>query len=182
VKGFLAGRHGMRLALDLPPMTPALARLPMKASAAGLTLSCSSCHAPHRYDTVRAAVEACLSCHDDGHSTAYLASPHYALWQRETGGKAEPGTGVSCATCHLPRERRREAGAEVVRVDHNQNHNLQPNEKMVRSVCLTCHGLGFSLDALADAALVAANFTGRPARHVQSIEMAADRAPRASSN
>jgi hypothetical protein len=32
--------------------------------------------------------------------------------------------------------------------------------------------LGFSLDALADAALVRTNFIGRPSRHVESIDMA----------
>jgi hypothetical protein len=37
---------------------------------------------------------------------------------------------------------------------------------------MQCHGLAFSLDALADAELVRANFRGRPQRHVDSIEMA----------
>jgi hypothetical protein len=43
---------------------------------------------------------------------------------------------------------------------------------MIRTVCLDCHGLRFSIDALADPKLVATNFTGRPARHVASVEMA----------
>jgi hypothetical protein len=64
------------------------------------------------------------------------------------------------------------AGARVVRVQHNQNANLRPNEKMIREVCMHCHGLGFSIDALADPKLVEANFRGSPARHIQSIEMA----------
>ena len=34
-------------------------------------------------------------------------------------------------------------------VQHNQNDGLQPNEKMIRPVCMSCHGLGFSIDALA---------------------------------
>jgi hypothetical protein len=46
---------------------------------------------------------------------------------------------------------------------------------MARGVCLNCHGLGFTLDALADPALIANNFRGQPARHVESVEWAAQR-------
>jgi hypothetical protein len=49
-----------------------------------------------------------------------------------------------------------------VRVQHDQNANLRPPDRMARDVCLTCHGLGFSLAALADPALVARNFRGQP--------------------
>jgi hypothetical protein len=175
VNGFMAGKHGMRLAVGLPPMRVALARLPMKAAARDRELSCASCHSAHDFNTRRAAVTACLECHDDGHSTAYLKSPHYTLWQHEQDGTAAAGTGVSCATCHLPRMRSREEGGDIVFVQHNQNANLRPNEKMIRTVCLDCHGLGFSLDALADPKLVARNFTGTPARRVASVEMATKR-------
>lgn len=82
---------------------------------------------------------------------------------------------VSCATCHLPRETRRVKGHEKVWVNHNQNHNLRPNEKMIRSVCMDCHGLGFAIDALADQDLIQRNFTGRPAERIPSIEMAIKR-------
>ena len=51
---------------------------------------------------------------------------------------------------------------------HNQNDNLRPNEKMIRSVCLDCHGLQFSLDALTDTRLIEANFTGKPKIRVES--------------
>jgi hypothetical protein len=88
---------------------------------------------------------------------------------------APRNSGVSCATCHLPREIQRQDGKDIVRVQHNQNINLRPRDKMVRSVCLNCHGLGFSLDALADTALVARNFAGSPARHVPSLDMAEKR-------
>ena len=37
---------------------------------------------------------------------------------------------------------------------------------------MNCHGLGFSIDALADARLVANNFQGKPEKHIESIEMA----------
>jgi formate-dependent nitrite reductase cytochrome c552 subunit len=170
-QGFLEGRHGMRLARDLSPMQPAMARLPMQPAAAHRDLNCSACHQPHAFDTRRAAVEACLSCHNDAHSNAYLDSTHFALWQAELRGEASPGTGVSCATCHLPRETVGEGAARRVVVQHNQNANLRPNEKMLRTVCLHCHGLGFALDALADPGLIRANFRGRPSRHVPSLDL-----------
>jgi hypothetical protein len=168
---FLAGKHGMRLEAGLSPLSPSRARLPMAAGAEIRTLGCGSCHAPHEFDTRRAAADACLECHADKHSLAYKASPHFALWQAEMDGAAA-GSGVSCATCHLPRLAEEIAGASTVRVQHNQNANLRPNEKMIREVCMHCHGLGFSIDALADPKLVEANFRGSPARHIQSIEMA----------
>jgi len=148
----------------------------MKREAAHRELTCASCHRAHEFDTRQAAVEACLSCHDDAHSRAYKESPHFALWQAEAAAKAPPGSGVSCATCHLPRETHKdEDGVARVLAQHNQNHNLRPNEKMIRSVCLDCHGLAFSLDALADRVLIRTNFTGRPSRHVQSIDLARQR-------
>jgi len=177
VEGFLSGLHGMRLRQSLAPMTPAAARLPMKADAAHEALGCTSCHGAHRFDTRRAATEACTGCHDDRHTRAYEASPHARTWQDELAGKAAPGSGVSCATCHLPRiEFRTPDYVKRTLVQHNQNANLQPSVKMARSVCLNCHGLGFSLDALADTALAGRNFTGRPGIHVTSVEMALERA------
>lgn len=171
--GFLAGRHGMRSAAGLPPMTPGEARLPMKAAAAHKELSCSSCHTPHRYDTAFAATEACLQCHNDAHSVSYNASEHAKLWKKEVKGEAPRGTGVSCATCHLPRENHSDdSGTARIAVQHNQNDNLRPNEKMVRSVCIQCHGLSFTLDSLSDTELIRKNFIGRPTAHVESIDLA----------
>lgn len=169
--GFLAGRHGMRLDRGLSPMTPALARIPMKTDAAHRELTCASCHGAHRFDTRTAAVDSCLQCHDDDHSRAYRGSVHFSLWREEQEGRAPAGSGVSCATCHLPREVHADDDTRRVLVQHNQNATLRPNEKMIRTVCLSCHGLGFSLDALADPALVRANFTGQPARHVESLDL-----------
>ncbi|EAQ81120.1 ammonia-forming cytochrome c nitrite reductase subunit c552 [Blastopirellula marina] len=166
--GFLQGMHGMRIAAGLSPMTPEQARLPMKAAAAHRELSCTSCHDDHRFDTQHAAVNACLNCHDDEHSQAYQASSHFELWKAEVAGTAPAGSGVSCATCHLPRV---EEGRRVT-VQHNQNANLQPNEAMVRSVCLNCHGLQFSLDSLADTQLLENCFQAKPTVHVESLEMA----------
>jgi predicted CXXCH cytochrome family protein len=173
--GFLASRHGMRLERGLSPMQPALARLPMKDAKGHADLGCGSCHQAHRFDTRQAAVEACLGCHDDRHSRSYEASPHATLWRAEIQGKAPPGSGVSCATCHLPRHTVSEHGVELVRVQHNQNDNLRPNDKFVRTVCLTCHGLGFSFDALADSELAARNFRGRPAHPSKTLGMVKSR-------
>lgn len=172
VEGFLAARHGMRLAAGLPPMETSLARQPMRPDAHGLTLGCNTCHAAHRFETRDAGFEACLGCHDDAHTQAYEGSPHHLLWKRELAGELPPGSGVSCATCHLPRVLHRQDGVRRVLVDHNQNATLRPNEKMLRPVCMECHGLGFAIDALADPTLVSNNFRGQPQRHIESMEMA----------
>jgi len=169
--GFREGLHGMRLAQGLTPMQPAMARLPMKPDAAHSALTCTSCHGPHDVDTRRAAVDSCLQCHNDGHSLAYKNSSHYRLWQAELSGTAPAGSGVSCATCHMPREEHVVAGKSVVRPQHNQSLNLRPVEKMARGVCIRCHGLGFTLDSLADPKLGRTNFDGHPGRHVESIDM-----------
>ncbi len=173
VARFQRGKHGMRLAVDLPPMTTGEARLPMKPETAHEQLGCNGCHSAHRFDTRAAAVEGCLGCHADNHSLAYKDSPHYALWQKELNGEGEPGSGVSCASCHMPR-----VNFDVndwmsrILVDHNQNATLSPNEKMIRPACLHCHGLGYTLDALADPALIENNFRGMPAVHVKSMALA----------
>lgn len=178
-ESFFAGKHGMRLNPALPiqltPMTPAQGRLPFKADAAHRELTCNSCHGAHRFDTRAAAAESCIACHDDEHSRNFAASKHAQLWRDELAGKAPAGSGVSCATCHLARvERELDAGKRML-VDHNQNANLRPREKMIRGVCQHCHGLVFSLDALSDDALVERNFEGLPALHSKSVEMATER-------
>lgn len=170
-EGFLASRHGMRIAAGLPKMTPGEARLPMHEDALDRSMDCNQCHGAHDYDTRFAAVDACRECHVDDHSEAYAASPHAALWEKEGAGEAPSGSGVSCATCHLPRiSDPREPGR--TRVAHNQNDFLRPRDKMIRSSCLECHGLAFSLDSLADPALVDTNFTGRSTVKVESIHYA----------
>ena len=152
-------------------VTVAEARLPMRAEAARRSPNCTACHGPHAVDTRRAAVEACAECHDDAHTRAYFGSPHHERWQAELAGTAPAGAGVSCATCHMAKSERR----GVVTTNHNQNDNLRPNEKMIRPVCLDCHGLRFSLDALADPALIERNFRGPPEAQVRSIDWAARR-------
>lgn len=173
VSRFLEGKHGMRLKQGLSPMTPEQALLPMKNDSGHLELTCSSCHGSHRFEVKQAAVEACLGCHEDKHSMAYKRSVHYELWQKETSGEAAPGTGVSCASCHMPRTNYdvSEWMSRIV-VDHNQSANLSPNSKMVRSSCQHCHGLEFTLDALADTSLIERNFNGLPEVDVTSMDLA----------
>lgn len=187
VKGFTQGKHGMRLAdgmwtskkglfglfsdTKLGPMKPELARLPMKDKAHGTEMGCVTCHQAHDFDRRKAAVEACVTCHNDQHTRSYFASPHHSLWQAELAGKAPAGSGVTCATCHMPRALERGTdGIERVIIAHNQNDNLRPNEKMARGVCLDCHGLAFALDTLADRALINRNFKGRSSVHVEGID------------
>ncbi len=174
--GFLAGKHGMRLAQDLSPMKPEMARSSMKSLAHGKQLSCVSCHSSHEFDTRHAATEACMQCHDDRHTQAYKDSSHFKLWMAESGSDSKENNGVSCASCHMPRvETQFPDSSKHVVVQHNQNDNLRPNEKMIRSVCMNCHGLAFSIDALADRDLINKNFTGSPAVHINSIDMAKQR-------
>jgi formate-dependent nitrite reductase cytochrome c552 subunit len=178
VKSFGKGKHGMRVAAGLSPLTPVMAKLPMTQEALNPAsghkqLDCNSCHKGHRYDIKNAAVEACLGCHADDHSLAYKRSKHYELWQAELNGSAEANTGVSCATCHMSRiSFDVSEWSSRIMVDHNQSANLSPNSKMIRSACLHCHGLGYSLDALADSTLIQSNFNGNPSVHVKSMELA----------
>ena len=161
-EGFLASKHGMRLAQDLPAMNTDMSRSMAFHTAA--QQECSACHAPHQYQQM-SAIESCLSCHDDQHSKSFIASPHAKQSDIE----------FSCATCHMPHKQIMIDGQAFSMVEHNQNANLRPNEKMIREVCLDCHGLGFSIDALADQLLINNNFNGQPSMHVPSIDWALER-------
>ncbi len=174
-KGFESGKHGMRLAQGLSPMKVSHARSRMRSQASDRHLNCWSCHDAHEANTRKAATEACLSCHDDEHSSNYKNSSHYRLWQKEVTAGITDGSGVSCAGCHMPRMEGEEKGRKRILVTHNQNMNLEPNEKMIRSVCLHCHTLSLSIDALADATLIKNNFSSAPENHVASIDMALKR-------
>jgi formate-dependent nitrite reductase cytochrome c552 subunit len=80
------------------------------------------------------------------------------LWQEELAGTKLPGSGVSCASCHLPRIKK----GKRVTIMHNQNFNLRPNTKMLKKVCMSCHGLRFSLSSLADEEIITNNFSSSP--------------------
>ena len=161
----------MRLAQGLTPMTPSQSVLNMHVEASHRELTCISCHGAHDFNIQDAAVDSCIGCHNDEHSNEYLRSPHHDLWKQEKRGELPPGSGVTCATCHMPREEKRGG----IFVQHNQSLTMRPVEKMVRPVCLQCHSLEFSLDALADPHLLENNFNGKPDTHVPSIDMAVDR-------
>jgi len=199
-KTFVEGKHGMRQHPKLPegrrvkdndtlpnllarvannlypdeplqPMRVSEALIPMKDDAHDKqTGNCQACHAAHEPDLAVAAVDSCLTCHDDEHSNNYLQSSHYRLWQDELAGIGDPGTGVSCADCHMPKLKSRKGRGFFT--THNQNSYLRPNEKMIRPVCQSCHSLEFSIDALADPELANNNFAHPPVTHIESIDWA----------
>jgi predicted CXXCH cytochrome family protein len=168
---FKMGKHGMRLAQDLPAMDPHLSSL-MFTEDASAHNQCSSCHQPHAFDAEFAKQEACLSCHNDEHSLAFESSPHGKLSEKAALGQIGEEEVVTCATCHMPRLEEKKAGTIIVKVNHNQNDNLRPNEKMIRPVCMQCHSLDFSIDALADESLILNNFAHPPTDHIPSIDWA----------
>ena len=154
--GFKQGLHGMKLSLGMKPLKVLEARLDMKSGARQQELNCGSCHAPHRPDLKLAAVTSCQGCHDDQHSNNYASSKHAALFEEELSGELAEGEGVSCASCHMPRKKK----GKLVYVEHNQTLNLKPNSKMLRTVCMNCHGLEYATAALADKSLISRNFSG----------------------
>lgn len=173
-ESFTQGKHGQRFSAQLPEefinavgaMSPVEAKIAMKPTAI-TELSCTSCHGAHKLDMHFAATEACLGCHDDEHSRNYRTSAHFKAWQ---SGAAE---GVSCAGCHLPRE---ENNGRIA-INHNQNHNLQPNEKML-PVCLNCHGIEFAVAALADEQQVKSNFSSPVSKDHETFDLIRERIAR----
>ena len=77
VDTFLLGKHGIRLLEEQSPLTPAMAQIPMKAEALDKQMNCNTCHDVHTVNTMQAAVESCLSCHNDNHSLNYKNSEHW---------------------------------------------------------------------------------------------------------
>ncbi|MFT4630078.1 MAG: formate-dependent nitrite reductase cytochrome c552 subunit [Arenicella sp.] len=174
-QSFKQGLHGMKLSIGAAPMQVEDARLPMKKEPQHDSLTCSSCHDPHKPDLQFAATEACLQCHDDEHSLNYQSSPHASLGGNELDAvqarQAKPDASVSCATCHMPRIKK----GKKVFVEHNQSMTLAPNSKMLRPVCLNCHGLEFSTAALADRSLIKRNFSGSFDQQHPSFELVKQR-------
>lgn len=204
-QGFVAGKHGMRLSpqLDaiLPAISPSESPLEFKTSSHTAHQGCSSCHSVHESKPQFAHVDACLQCHNDEHSLAFTTSPHGKLWNKALNQQLNLEQAVSCATCHMPRIDDNNTGIKIVsnkeqaiddsgngkngahdsaviRVEHNQNFYLRPNEKMIRPVCMQCHSLEFSIDALADKLLIKRNFSGQPSQHIPSIDWALKRESR----
>ncbi len=180
VKTFTQGKHGMRLAPslanELSPITTGESTMTFHPDSINTTHGCNTCHSSHEFNPQTAAVDSCINCHADEHTLAYENSKHAALWNLEISNDAPPGSGVSCASCHMPRIKTKSGNKTIVSVQHNQNWNLRPNEKMIRSVCMECHSLEFSIDALADKELVRNNFSEKPGIHIESIDWALKRA------
>ena len=146
--------HGMKSANTARALHVADSALPMQQDAESREMNCHSCHQTHRYDTVKAEAESCLACHADQHSLAWPQSAHAKLWQEN------PERGASCAGCHMPRIA--EQSAKQSSVLHNSSTMMRPADKMLRSVCMNCHGYSFALRALSDATLIDNNFSSKP--------------------
>lgn len=175
---FELGKHGVRTAAGLSPMSPKLSKLSnlsFTKEAHSKDLTCTSCHEADKPNVKTAAVEACMSCHNDEHTRNYEKSKHAELWKKEVKGELPAGSGVSCATCHMPRMEGSTAdGNTRVIVSHNNTGNLRPAIKQAK-VCTTCHSLQFTHDALAEKGLGKDNFLHKPSTRVKSIDMEAAR-------
>lgn len=171
VETFHQGKHGVKASLKLSPLTPAEARVPMKSrKPEDRKLTCSTCHDPHSVDTQKAAVEACLGCHNDPHSKSFFRSKHFALFAADQGPRPGPRA-VTCATCHLPKVKVQAKGGTRVAVNHNNTFTLQPRDRMVKEVCLSCHGLEFAMTSIFDDRLILNNFQGGPERKHETLKM-----------
>ena len=178
VDTFLLGKHGVRTLEGLSPLTPAMAHLPMKDSSLNKQMNCNTCHDVHTVDTYQAAVDSCLTCHNDNHSLNYKNSPHAQIF-REIGTLPRPNAkSVTCATCHLPRE---VAGDEVL-INHNNTYTLKPRDRMVKEVCMNCHGVEHAYNSIFDDELVEANFARPPNRELQTFQLVRDLEEKRSSN
>jgi hypothetical protein len=170
VDTFLLGKHGIRLLEGESPLTPAMARLPMKSSASDLEMTCGTCHNVHSVNTVQAAVDSCLGCHNDTHSLNYRNSTHAELFAASADLPRPSETAVSCATCHLPRHE--EVGdSTVTLVNHNNTYTLLPRDRMVQDVCMNCHGVEYSYNSIFDDDLVQANFDAPPHLSLETFEL-----------
>jgi len=169
-KTFQQGKHGLRLSLGLSPISTQDTKSEINQDEFKV-LGCVSCHNPHSVNVADAAVDGCLECHQDQHSRNYKQSKHFELWLKELSGDLKSGSGVSCASCHLPRTKK----GKRVEVNHNQNWNLQPNTKMLRKVCMNCHGLEYSLSALSSDELVNNNFVGNPDKSHPTFKLIRER-------
>jgi predicted CXXCH cytochrome family protein len=171
IESFGRGKHGAGSALKLAALTPGEARRPMKQQAAQKPLTCATCHDPHSVDTRKAAVDACLGCHDDTHSKNFKGSKHEVLFVAETM-PVPSGSAVTCATCHMPRTRIGDAKTGRVAVNHNNSWTLMPRDRMVKEICLACHSLDFSLSSIFDENLIRNNFKGVPKSEHETLKMA----------
>ena len=168
VETFLLGKHGIRLLEGQSPLTPAMARIPMQPAAHSKQMNCNACHNVHSVDTYQASVDSCLTCHNDTHSLNYQNSKHAQLFLAEGELPRPSSASVTCATCHLPRH---ESASGTVLVNHNNTFTLLPRDRMVKEVCLNCHGMEYGYNSIFDDELVEANFARPPNQTLQTLEM-----------
>ena len=167
VETFLLGKHGIRTLESLSPLTPAMAHLPMKDSARDLQMNCNSCHDVHSVNTAVAATDSCLTCHNDTHSLNYKSSPHAGIVQNLSSLPRPNEKAVTCATCHLPRNK----VGETVLVNHNNTYTLEPRDRMVKEVCINCHGLEHAYNSIFDDEIVEANFALQPTQKLETFDL-----------
>ena len=171
VDTFLLSKHGIRLLEGQTPLTPAMARLPMKAEAHTLQMNCNACHDVHSANTLQASVDACLTCHNDTHSLNYENSTHAEMFAADRSLPRPSETSVSCATCHLPRHDVQSGQDTFTFVNHNNTYNLLPRDRMVQEVCMNCHGVEYSYNSIFDDALVEANFDKAPSQSLETFDL-----------
>ncbi len=153
------GPFGLFKAKKLAPMTPANARLPMKPEAGHKTLDLQHLpsRAPLRLKGARG--RRCAGCHDDAHTKAYFASPHYDLFEREMWGCAARLGRLLRDLPHAdrrgPQAGRRQDGLSSPTI---RTTICARTKRWCAASAANCHGLQFALDALADPALIAKNF------------------------
>lgn len=166
---FLLGKHGIRLQEGMTPLTPAIANIPMHAEAQDKVMNCNTCHDVHSVNTYTAAVDSCLTCHDDAHSRNYEKSQHANLFVSAGELPRPDAESVTCATCHLPRQTLGET--DTIFVNHNNTYNLLPRDRMVKDVCMNCHGLEHSYNSIFDDEMVEANFDHPPTQKLETFDL-----------
>ncbi len=77
---------------------------------------------------------------------------------------------MTCATCHLPRE----VSGDAILVNHNNTYTLKPRDRMVKEVCMNCHGVEHAYNSIFDDELVEANFARPPTQKLQTFQLVRD--------
>ncbi|MEL7315951.1 MAG: hypothetical protein AAFN08_13560, partial [Cyanobacteria bacterium J06559_3] len=152
-------------------LIPAMARLPMKVEAHTLQMNCNTCHDVHSVNTVQASVDSCLTCHNDTHSLNYENSTHAEMFAADRSLPRPSATSVSCATCHLPRHEVISGQDAFTLVNHNNTYTLLPRDRMVKEVCMNCHGVEYSYNSIFDDDLVEANFDKSPSLSLDTFDL-----------
>ena len=173
VETFLLGKHGIRLLEGQQPLQPKMARIKMHEEAFDKQMNCNTCHDVHSVDTMQASVDSCLTCHNDTHSVNYKNSRHAELFEADKAKNlARPSNeSVSCATCHMARHEVEKGDSSVTLVNHNNTYNLKPRDRMVKEVCMNCHGIEYSYNSIFDDELVEADFDKPPTMEHESFDL-----------